>query len=402
MEPLEIRYAPGASLRRLVGVGVALTAFAALVAGGCLLALLTQPLDGPQALSAAVVGGTAILGTTYGVRGVRAGRALARPVVVGRLDHDGVHLHEGVGVPGLPADAAWTTLPWPWISSVSHTSFDLAVVRAMGGDTPLDCLRFVLADDDLLDGARFDGSATGTLAEWLGLTPRQTRTVLLAEAGAPEHREVLAWLAQHRPGLPVVTGTTAPWTTKGSSDRHPGTARVAVVGAHGRLGRLVVAALARREEAPPVAVVRNEAHRATLERLGAEVRMLDVEEQEAPAVASALRGCAAVVHVATAPPERVVEGARRAGVQRLLTVPGVWNGEEQVAVAARSGLQWTAFRPAQLTAQAPTGEVELGLEVTPGQVPRADLAEVIAAAIRDEDSVGAAWAIAGVASPADS
>ncbi|WP_137291842.1 NAD(P)H-binding protein [Nocardioides dongxiaopingii] len=399
MEPLEVAPAPGAGLRWLTGMALAFTTFMVFLAVGCLGALLTRDLDGPQVMSALVVGVVGALGTTAGLRGVRALRAAAHPVVALRLDADGVHLHEGAGIPDLPDDVAWTTLPWPWIASVTHTSFDLAASKRLGADMALDCLRFALVDDDLLDQPRFESPTSTVLAEWLGLTPRQVRATLLGEKGAVEHQQVLAWLRRHRPDLAVLTGATAPWSTRASADRWPDSPRVAVVGAHGRLGRRVVEALARREPAPPIAVVRNEAHRAPLERLGAEVRMLDLEAQGVGAIASTLRGCAAVVHVATPSPAHVVEGALRAGVQRLVVVPGGWDGDEQVAVAARSGLAWTAFRPSALTDLPASGEVDLGLDVTPGPVSRADLAEVVAASIRDEDSVGAAWAITGVAPP---
>ncbi|WP_340538480.1 NAD(P)H-binding protein [Nocardioides sp. GXZ039] len=402
-EPHEIRSASTSGLRWLTGLAIGFTMFMVFLAVGCLLGLMTQDLDGPTTISAVFVGGLGVFGALAGMRGVRALRSASTPTVLARLDDDGLHLHEGMGIPDVPEQLAWTTIPWGWITSVAQVRFDLAASKKLGADMPLDCLRFTLADDDLLPTSPIESPVHPILAGWLGLTPRQARTVLVAEADQGrdgEHQRALEWLRRNRPELPVLSGPTAPWSTRASEDRWSSSPRVAVTGAHGRLGRQVVEAVTAREDAPPVALVRNEAHRAALERLGAEVRMVDLEDQDPAVIAQALRGCAAVVHASTSAPEPVVAAARRAGVQRLITVPGVWNGEQQVAAAADSGLAWTSFRPSALTDQPPSGEVDLGLDVTPGPVPRADLAAVIAASIRDEDSVGEAWPITGVRSSA--
>jgi hypothetical protein len=395
----EIRTSPTSGLRWLTGVAIAFTGFSALIAVGCLLGLLTQDISGSQAFSAAVIGGVAAYGATAGVRGVRGLRAAAAPDVLARLDAEGVHVHEGMGVPEQPDQPegfGWTTVPWGWVSVVTHSTLDLRTVKTLGADVPLEVLRFTLADDRLLDAGPFDGAHLTQAARLLALTPSQVRTVLLGEAGATDFAGAVEWLRVHQPDVAVLSGTTLPWSNRATPDAWPDSPRVAVVGAHGRLGRLVVEVLARREKAAPVAVVRNEAHRAELERLGAEVRMADLEQGPA-ALADALRGCAGVIQVSTAPTATavVVEAAQRAEVSRLLLVPGVWNGDEEVAVAASSGLAWTAFRPSGLTEATPTGEIALGHDVSPGPVPRADLAEVIVAAVRDEASSGAAWPIAG-------
>ncbi|WP_148613229.1 NAD(P)H-binding protein [Nocardioides rubriscoriae] len=395
---LELRTHPSSGLRWLTGLAVAFTAFMTLIAVGCVLGLLTQDVPGIDAFAATVVGAVGAYGAVVGARTTRGLREAAEPEVVARLDADGVHLHEGLGVADLPDHLGWTTVPWGWVSAVTHTTLDLRSTKTLGNDVPLEVLRFSLADDRLLDATPFDGPHLTQAARILALTPAQARTVLVGEVGATDFPGAVEWLRVRQPQVPVLSGTSLPWSNPAVPDAWPDSARVAVVGAHGRLGRLVVEVLARRDKTPPVALVRNEAHRADLERLGAEVRMVDLD-QGARVLATALRGCAAVVHLAPTSPAVVVEAARHAGVERFLLVPGVWNGDEQVALAASSGLSWTAFRPTLLTDDPPTGEVALGLDVEPGAVPRADLAEVLVAAIRDEDSVGAAWQIAGAPSP---
>jgi hypothetical protein len=396
-EPFEIRTSATSGLRWLTGMAIGFTTFMAMVAAGCLIGLLTQDLAFNGSLSAAVIGGVGAWGARAGVRRIVGLRLLAHPEVLARLDADGLHLHVGLGVPDLPEGVGWTTVPWSWITSVTNTTLDLRSVKTLGAtDVPLEVLRFVLGDDRLLDGSPFDGPHLGHVARMLGLTPSQVRTVILAEAGTTDHAAALAWLHAHRPGLAVLSGTAPPWSTRLTPDAWPDSPRVAVIGAHGRLGRQVVEVLARREKSAPVALVRNEAHRAVLERLGAEVRMVDLD-QGPVAVADALRGCAGVIHLAPYATPVVVEAARRARTDRLLVVSGA--SAVELDVLASSGLAWTAFRPGLLTDAAPTGEVVLGEDLTPGPVPRADLAEVVVAAVRDEASSGAVWSIAGAPAP---
>lgn len=396
----EIHSSVGSGLRAAVVLTTAFTVFAAFLAVGCFLGLLTQDLPGPQAFSALVIGGLGVMGTVGGTRAVRGLRAVSGSEVVARLDGDGMHLHEGAGVPDLPEHLAWRTVPWAWVSSVSHTTLDLGASKRLGADVPLDVLRFALADDQLSDGDLDDHPALRQAARLFGLTPTQARNVLVGEVGSTDFAAAAAWIHRYRPDVPVLSGTTLPWSTKAAPDTPVDGPRVAVVGAHGRLGRQVLEVLTRRERAAPVAVVRNEAHRPRMERMGAEVRMVDLR-QGPEAVADALRGCAAVVQAADTGTEVVVEAARRAGVERLLLVTSTWRGDDEVTGASRSGLAWTAFRTSALTDSPATGEVDLGPDVSPGPVPRADLAEVLVAAIRDEDSVGGVWPIAGT-SPAAS
>ncbi len=402
--PFDITSAPTARLRFAIGATVAFTVVCVAIAVGCFAGLLTQSLDAGSRFTAVVIGVIAALGGVRGVRTVRAARELGEPVVLARLDAEGLHLHDAAGVAGVPDDQAWTHVPWAWITSVSHTSFDLRSVKKLGGgDTPIDVLRFVVGDDALLDGDGRTDRGTHLLGRWLGLTPAQLRTVLVGERGDESHRGAVAWLAANRPDLPVVTGTTSPWSTKASPDPWAGRPRVAVLGAHGRLGRHLVDVVVRRDDVAPVAVVRNEAHRGLLERAGAEVRMVDLELQDAPTIGDALRGCTAVVLAAPTSVEvfeEVLEGARRARVSRFVLVASRQDGT-LVSRLASSGLDWTVFRPDSLTGAAATGEVALGPDVVPGPVPRADLAEVVVASIRDEDSVGDVWPISGAGSPVD-
>lgn len=403
MDAFEIRNQPTSGLRWLTGMALAVAVFLGVLAVGCAVGLVTQSLPGVQALRALVIGAVCAVGSAAAARSVGSLRGAARPELLARLDAEGVHVREALVVAEDPSEpvpdgAGWTSVPWSWVRSVSHTTLDLRASKALGAEVPLDVLRFVLTDDRLLDRGPLGGAHLAVAGRLLSLTPSQLRTTLVGEAGRTDHAAAAAWISTHRPDVAVLSGTSLPWSTRASADAWPDSPRVAVVGAAGRLGRLVVAALQRREKAPPVALSRNEAHRAELERLGAEVRMVDLE-QGPVVLADALRGCAAVIHLAPTPPTVVVEAARRAGVGRLLVVPGGWNADDVVAEVARSGLAWTALRPSLLTDDAPTGEVHLGEDVAAGPVPRGDLAEVLVAAVRDEDAAGGSFPVAGAPAP---
>ncbi|WP_139983393.1 SDR family oxidoreductase [Nocardioides litoris] len=394
MEPFVIHSSQTSGLRWLRGVAVGFTVFSGAIAVACVVGLLTRDLPATSGLYAAVIGAMAAYGVLAGVRWTRGLRGVAEPVEVARLDAEGLHLHEGAGVPDLPDRDAWTTVPWSWIASVTHSTLDLRTVKDLGAEVPLEVLRFTVADDRLLERPPVLRLELEVAARLLCLTPGQARTALLGEAGATSYADAVRWVQQHQPHLPTLSGTTLPWSNRAQPDAWPDSPRIAVVGASGRLGREVLRVLGRREKAPPVALARNEAHRSELERLGAEVRMVDLTQGPLP-VGDALRDCTAVVHLAPTGLDAVVESADRAGVSRLLVVPAGPDAQQQVGLAAASGLHWTAFVPSALTDAAPTGQVALGEGVVPGPVPRTDLAEVLVAAIRDFDSVGAAWPIAG-------
>lgn len=199
--------------------------------------------------------------------------------------------------------------------------------------------------------------------------------------------------------------------------------RIAVVGGHGQIARHLLVEL-RRSEHTPVALVRNEAYRHELEGRGAQVRLLDIERQDAEAFAAAFEGCNAVVFTAGGGPDgnierkrtvdlegslKSIEGARLAGIQRFVQVSAigvddplppdtadVWRAYVEAkrdadAALRDSGLAWTILRPGRLTDEPATGLVSLGSAVGRGEVPRADVAAVLAAVVDQEATAGHQW-----------
>jgi len=199
--------------------------------------------------------------------------------------------------------------------------------------------------------------------------------------------------------------------------------RVAIVGGHGQVARHLLVVL-RRSAMDPVALVRKQEYRAEIEGRGAEMRLLDIEQQDADNFAAAFEGCTAVVFAAGGGPDgnierkrtvdlegslKSIEGAKRAGIRRFVQVSAigvdeplppdtgaVWRAYVEAkrdadAALRDSGLDWTIIRPGRLTDDPATGRVSLGSDVRRGDVPRADVAAVLAAVLADDGTVHRQW-----------
>lgn len=196
--------------------------------------------------------------------------------------------------------------------------------------------------------------------------------------------------------------------------------RIAVVGGHGKVALHLHPSLVARGHVP-VALVRREDYRAALEALGAEVRLLDIEQDDATAFAAAFEGTDAVVFAAGGGADgdierkrtvdlegslKSIEGARAAGISRFVQISAigvdeplpddtseVWRAyveaKRDADVALRdSDLAWTIVRPGRLTDDPATGEVAVGADVDRGDITRADVADVVAAVLDDDATVG--------------
>lgn len=199
--------------------------------------------------------------------------------------------------------------------------------------------------------------------------------------------------------------------------------RVAVVGGHGQIARHLHPLLRARGHTP-VALVRREEQGPPLEALGAEVRLLDIENSESREFVRAFEGCDAVVFTAGGGPDgnierkrtvdlegslKSIEGARGAGIRRFVQVSAigvdrpvpadtspVWRAYVEAkrdadAELRATDLDWTIIRPGRLTDERGTGLVALGEEVERAEIPRADVAAVLAAVIDAPSSIRRQW-----------
>lgn len=193
--------------------------------------------------------------------------------------------------------------------------------------------------------------------------------------------------------------------------------RVVIAGGHGQIALLLERVLSERGDTP-VGIVRNPEHVRDLEAVGAEAVVLDLEEADTTAVADVLSGADAVVFAAGGGPNSgaarketvdkgaavlLAEAAEQAGVRRYVMISSMGTDKAdpesddvfQVYLRAKKAadddlrardLDWTIVRPGRLTDEPGAGRVQVG-SLSRGEIPRADVAAVIAAALRSDATV---------------
>src|SRR4051794_4829486 len=199
------------------------------------------------------------------------------------------------------------------------------------------------------------------------------------------------------------------------------TMRVVIAGGHGQIALLLERVLADRGD-QPVGIVRNPDHVADVERAGAQAVVLDLEDTDVEALAEVVRGADAVVFAAGGGPNSgaarketvdrgaavlLADAAEQAGVRRYVMVSSMGTEKAdpdsddvfQVYLRAkkaadealrRRDLDWTIVRPGRLTDSAGTKRVQVGT-LARGEVPRADVAAVLAAVLSADNTVGATF-----------
>jgi len=200
--------------------------------------------------------------------------------------------------------------------------------------------------------------------------------------------------------------------------------RIAIAGAHGQIGLTLGRRLSEGGDTV-VGLIRKPEQQDDLREAGVEPAVVDLESASVDEVAAALRGADAVVFAAGAGPgsdaERkdsvdragavlLADAAEAAGVGRYVLLSSM--GVEQVRnratpegvedafvtylrakLAAEDDVQarsfdWTVLRPGALTDDAGTGQVQLAPSVPRGEVPRDDVADVIAALLHAPATAG--------------
>jgi uncharacterized protein YbjT (DUF2867 family) len=190
--------------------------------------------------------------------------------------------------------------------------------------------------------------------------------------------------------------------------------RVVVAGAHGQVARRLGRLLSARGDTV-VGIVRNPDHRADLEDDGVQPAVLDLEHASVDEVAEVLDGADAVVFAAGAGPGSgearkhtvdhgaavlLADAAERAAVRPYVLVSSM--GVEQARhgtpkgmdpvfavylqaklraedqILPRPALDTTIVRPGRLTDEPGTGRVTLAHGVDYGEIPRDDVAAVLA------------------------
>ena len=205
--------------------------------------------------------------------------------------------------------------------------------------------------------------------------------------------------------------------------------RIAIAGGHGQIALRLAKVLSQRGD-ETVALIRNPDHAADVREAGAEPKVVDLEHASEGDVAEAIAGSDAVIFAAGAGPGsgperkdtmdyggavKLIAAAKQTGVDRYVIVSSMGAnpdapGEDTFAVYLRakgraddavraSGLDATVVRPGGLTNDAGTGRVNLGDSVPRGEVPRDDVAAVLAAVLDSPNTIGRTMDLIGGDTP---
>jgi len=205
---------------------------------------------------------------------------------------------------------------------------------------------------------------------------------------------------------------------------------VVVAGGHGQIAMLLHPLLVERGDRV-VALIRNSDHADEVKAAGAKPVVCDLEAENdiTPAVGAA----DAVVFAAGAGPGsgterkrtmdlggavKLMEAAEANGIRRYVMVSSMGAGEppaqggdvfgeylrakaEADRALAASGLDHTIVRPGGLTNHPPTGRVAIAAELSRSEVPRGDVAAVLAAVLHTESTIGKTFELRGGDTPID-
>lgn len=191
---------------------------------------------------------------------------------------------------------------------------------------------------------------------------------------------------------------------------------VAIAGAHGKIAMRLTSMLSGEGDSV-IGLIRNPDHEADVSRQGASAVVCDLEQAPVDEIAAAIRGADAAVFAAGAGPGsgagrkitmdrdgavKLLHAAAAASVPRFQIISAVGadnppGGEDTFRVYLRakaeadeavrtSDREWTIVRPGGLTDDRGTGRVRIESRPFRGQVPRDDVAGVLARLLRDSRS----------------
>lgn len=205
---------------------------------------------------------------------------------------------------------------------------------------------------------------------------------------------------------------------------------VAIAGGHGQIALLLERELAAAGHTS-TALIRNPDHAADVRDAGAEPVVVDLEDSTVTRLAEAIGNADAIVFAAGAGPgsgaERkatvdrdgallLIAAAQLTGTMRYVMISAMGTDDAdphsddvfQVYLAAKgaadaavreSQLDWTIVRPGRLTNDPGAGAVTLGASVDRGEIPRADVAAVVARSLEEPRTVGATFEVVGGTTP---
>jgi uncharacterized protein YbjT (DUF2867 family) len=188
--------------------------------------------------------------------------------------------------------------------------------------------------------------------------------------------------------------------------------RVVIAGAHGKIGRRLARTLVARDDTV-IGLIRNPDHADDVRATGAEPVLCDLEHATVSEIIEAVAGAQAAVFAAGAGPgsgaARKLTMDRDGAIKLLEATAPDWaryvivsavgaenprDGDdvfsvylrakaEADAVVQASGREWTIIRPGVLTDDPGTGRLRIDTTPFRGEVPRDDVAELLAAVLHD-------------------
>ena len=193
---------------------------------------------------------------------------------------------------------------------------------------------------------------------------------------------------------------------------------VAIAGGHGKIGLLLTKLLAERGDRV-LSLIRNPDQADHVATAGGEAVVVDLERSTAEELGAAIAEADAIVFAAGAGPgsgaERketmdyggavvLIEAARIAGARRYVMISAMSadanrDGDEVFDVYIRakgraddelaaSDLDYTIVRPGGLIDTEPKGKVKVATVLDRGEIPRADVAAVVAACLANPKTIG--------------
>lgn len=206
--------------------------------------------------------------------------------------------------------------------------------------------------------------------------------------------------------------------------------QVVIAGGHGKIAMHLTKLLIERGDQVR-SLIRNSDHAPEIEALGAKPVVSDLEADDVDTITEAVGSVNAIVFAAGSGPgsgperketmdyggaAKLITAAKRNGISRYVIVSSMGadpdqEGDEGFDVYLRakgradaelvdSGLDYTIVRPGSLTDESPTGKVELGATGR-GEIPRGDVAAILAATLVARTTVGMTFEAIGGESPID-
>ncbi|UOQ50509.1 SDR family oxidoreductase [Gracilibacillus caseinilyticus] len=196
--------------------------------------------------------------------------------------------------------------------------------------------------------------------------------------------------------------------------------KVLIVGANGQIGKHLVARIQNEEKLEARAMIRDEKQAGNFEKLGAEVAVVDLEDN-IETIAKAAEGTDAVVFTAGSGPHtgkdktimidldgavKTIEAAKKANVQRFIMISSFDTSREAIQAAPEgfapyvvakhyadewllsTELDYTIIHPGKLTNDPGTNQVTLSEKVERNEVPREDIAATIVASLNTPSTIG--------------